>query len=340
MLAWVHAAIASEHEYFKVLLDGADAGETQRLVGHAFAGIARPLEVRLQQTLTGQTACPVVYQVVHLLGFYCVTMAKLVPQDAELSTVLVESLARARTSFEKQWQHQVDLFQAAMEEDRADFTLVAAHATLDTTHKLANLLDIYQSALLPFGAQAADVAPVIECFLVALSASSKQRHADRSDALVFQLNQLGCVHATLSRYEALASEWCAELSRDIDASIDALALAQASVVLQRCAVSTLLEHMAAVREAGSTMPGLDVDSVRITVHNFCSLLMALEFPAIERISQPDVRDEAYARAARRLCEAYKAIHAFVFDPVMGYAQPSTIAVHSPKEIETILDLAS
>ncbi|EQC38175.1 hypothetical protein SDRG_04604 [Saprolegnia diclina VS20] len=345
MLAWVHAAIASEHEYFKVLLDGAEAGETQRLVGQAFEGIARPLEVRLQQTLTGQTACPVVYQVVHLLGFYCVTMAKLVPQDAELSTVLVESLARARTSFEKQWQHQVDVFQAVMQEDRADFTLVAAHATLDTTHKLAHLLDIYQSALLPFGAQAADVAPVIECFVVALAASSKQRHADPSDALVFQLNQLGCVHATLSRYEALAGAWVAELSRDIGASIDALATAQASVVLQRCGVATLLERMAAVHEvylvdAGSAMPGLDVDSVRIVVHNFCSLLMALELPAIERISQPDVRDEAYTRAARRLCDAYGAIHAFVFAPVMGYAQPSTIVVHTPKEIETILDLAS
>ena len=88
------------------------------------------------------------------------------------------------------------------------------------------------------------------------------------------------------------------------------------------------------------MPGLDVDSVRIVVHNFCSLLMALDLPTIERISQPDVRDEVYAKAARRLCDAYGAIHAFVFDPVMGYAQPSTVAVHTPKEIETILDLAS
>ncbi|OQR80718.1 conserved oligomeric Golgi complex subunit 6 [Achlya hypogyna] len=338
MLAWVHAAVASEHEYFKVLLDGDDGAEVQRLLGDAFEGVARPLEVRLQQSLAGQTALGLVYQLVHLLGFYEVTLAKLV-SACELARVVDESRARAQTAFDKQWQLQVDTYRAAMQEDRTDFTLGATHATMDTAHKLAMLLDVYQGALLPNGPQPTDVAAVVEPFVHALKATAKVRFLDPSDTIVFELNQLGCVHATLSRYEALANSWSADLQQDMNRLVHALAENQAAVILQRCSVTTLLDTMARTPERGSDKPGLDPESVRVAVHNLCTLLMAVDFPAIERVGQPAVRDEAYAAAAKRLCTAYATVHAFVTDPRQGYPLPSVIVLHSPKEIETILDAA-
>ncbi|OQR95910.1 oligomeric Golgi complex subunit 6, partial [Thraustotheca clavata] len=88
MLAWIHSSIASENEYFKVLFDGEDSAELQKLVGLAFEGVARPLEVRLEQAISSQGAFLVIYQVVHLLGFYYFTINKLIDPTTELVLIL------------------------------------------------------------------------------------------------------------------------------------------------------------------------------------------------------------------------------------------------------------
>ncbi|OQR96288.1 hypothetical protein THRCLA_07335 [Thraustotheca clavata] len=218
-----------------------------------------------------------------------------------------------------------------MHEERADFSLAATHSTMDITHKLAGLLDIYRTALLPNGPQVSDIALFLDGFLKTLHAVSKNRHADISDSLVFQINQLGHVHATLTRYDDLTSQWNVELHQELFGSLQSLALMQAAIILKRCAAAALIERLNNTPDNASTQPGLDEGSVKIIVHNFCTCLMSLSFPSIERITQPDLRDQAYTATAKQLSDAYAMLYQLVCDPRCGYTDPTSIVLKAEED---------
>ncbi|KAJ2809422.1 Golgi transport complex subunit 6 [Coemansia guatemalensis] len=97
ILAWVHQACASERELLESLLK--ETGFEARLVAEALSGVARPLEIRLRQTLAAIEGPVAVYAIDSLLVFYArlLALACGASNSAESSPLIcltIEELAR------------------------------------------------------------------------------------------------------------------------------------------------------------------------------------------------------------------------------------------------------
>lgn len=134
MLAWVHQAMAGEHELLESLFDlrshgnrrvgetrvfspraasfpssatgdglytpkgmdeveaaaKADRDRVRRMLDRNLEGCARPLRVRVNQTIRSQEGSIVTYQLATLLHFYKLTMDRSIGADALLSRTLSE----------------------------------------------------------------------------------------------------------------------------------------------------------------------------------------------------------------------------------------------------------
>ncbi|GBE81891.1 Conserved oligomeric Golgi complex subunit 6 [Sparassis crispa] len=104
MLAWVHQAIAAEHEFleslFGVRADGRMVGSVRQfgdsveeeliseLMNAAVGKLCTPLKVRVQQTVRSQESSITLYKIANLLKFYTLTMERTIGEHALLSEAL------------------------------------------------------------------------------------------------------------------------------------------------------------------------------------------------------------------------------------------------------------
>ncbi|KAF0717594.1 Aste57867_2212 [Aphanomyces stellatus] len=324
MLAWVHQTAVGESDFFRVLFDGHDV---PLLLGQACAGLARPLQIRLQQLLRGPTPIALLqlYPVLHVVAYYRGILSTMVTPDSDLSVALAESHALAKESFVMTWHTHLATYHGTLQ-GNVEFSLAVAHPTLDLAHKTGHLLDSYLDALLPDGVQDAEVAtvltPLVQTLLTPLTTSSSS--LPTSETNVFTLNQLACVYATLSRYD-VAKPWLDQLQVAMDASVATLAHAQTEMIVQRHGLTPML---------ATTPATMDPDQLRLHVHSFCTQLMALELPVLDRIGPPEWRNRAETQACEALCHVYDMVYAYA----TSHEYLAATVVHTPQEMRTILDI--
>ncbi|RLN31753.1 hypothetical protein BBJ28_00003039 [Nothophytophthora sp. Chile5] len=406
MLAWVHQAIATESEFFRVLFDGdieltspsqsafptvssglsndastpaivdnvpSSGGMTKpvsedevctSMVGRAFDGVSRPLQVRVEQTLGSPHGIVIAYKLVHLLAFYHHKFGQLVAH-AEVARALGRCREAANEAFHRQFQQLVDAVAASAQDYAA--SLMATHTTLDVAHRLVALLEVFQSSLLPEREKEADLAPLFDGVLPAIELMCQRSVTglDAVDALVFRVNNWSCLQAPLARFPEVA-KWSIAMSRDVDRWLRDLSNLQATRLLDRCRVSALLQriqefqqsHAAVTAEPGTSpaeTPGLDGETISRVMGDFCAALMTLLFPQLDHVAQPQLADKARALTSATLAGTYAFIYEFVNDARHGYipsseppssstSWPSTernrhvVLLHTPEEVRTVLDI--
>lgn len=406
MLAWIHQAIATESEFFRVLFDGdvefspsaatetspssempeegviadvpaveaslsalnlqggsdANAGEVcTSMVGRAFDGVSRPLRVRVEQTLSSPHGIVIAYKLVHLLAFYHHKFDQLVPH-ADVARALRHCREAANEAFRRQFQQLVDAVAASAQDYAA--SLAATHITLDISHRLVALLEVFQTSLIPEQEKEADLAPLLDGVLpaVELMCQHSVNGLDPVDALVFRVNNFSCLQTPLARFPEVA-KWYAEMGRDLDRWLRDLSELQATRVLDRCRVSALLQciqqfQQSHAMEPGTSpadTPGLDGETITRVMGDFCAALMTLMFPQLDSLAQPALADKARALTAATLAGTYAFIYEFVFDARNGYIPGSepmssssswssaersrrVVLQHTPEEIRTVLEL--
>ncbi|ETW02979.1 hypothetical protein, variant [Aphanomyces invadans] len=335
MLAWVHQTLVGEAEFVKRMFDG---DQVRDVLGNVCAALSRPLQVRLHQVVQGPTTTILqLYAVVHVLAYYRAIVSSMVPLESELVVYLVEAHHVAETHFSSQWQSQLDQYQAALK-DSLDFSLSAAHPTLEIAHKVGHLIDTYVNSLRPHGIEATELAkvldPVVQAVLIPLTSGGA---LPPSEMNVFVLNQLACLHATLGRVD-VTRPWQDRIHAAMASTVEAVAQAQADGVIQRSGVALLLAVSQSQPDAPNTSSSqseLEPNAVRLAVHLFCTQLMALHLPVLDRIGAPEWRNLAETHTAHALCSAYDSIHTFVS---ASPAYPPATLVHTPLEIRTILDI--
>lgn len=263
MLAWVHQAIATESEFFRVLFDGdgdfvpeatpvpevpSEGGDTSApapapvsMVGKAFEGVARPLQVRIEQTLSAPHSIVVAYKLVLLVAFYDHTVAPLVTNSA-----LALALAHCRATAHRVFHQQLALLVETLATSAQDYStnLSATHATMDASQRLVALLEVFQTSLLPMDALESDLAPLFDAVLPALAhMCDRSIHGlDATDALVFRVNNFSCLHVPLVRFPE-ATAWLARMASAIASWLEAISALESTSVLDRCGVSALLEQI-------------------------------------------------------------------------------------------------
>ncbi|RLN15326.1 hypothetical protein BBJ28_00002991 [Nothophytophthora sp. Chile5] len=399
MLAWVHQAIATESEFFRVLFDGdieftppsqsaspavtndpnsdasapaivdnvSSSGEMTKpvsedevctsMVGRAFDGVSRPLQVRVEQTLGSPHGIVIAYKLVHLLAFYHHKFGQLVAH-AEVARALGRCREAANEAFHRQFQQLVDAVAASAQDYAA--SLMATHTTLDVAHRLVALLEVFQSSLLPEREKEADLAPLFDGVLPAIELMCQRSVTglDAVDALVFRINNWSCLQAPLTRFPEVA-KWSTAMSRDVDRWLRDLGDLQATRLLDRCRVSALLQRIQEFQQSHAAVaaetPGLDGETISRVMGDFCAALMTLLFPQLDHVAQPQLADKARALTSATLAGTYAFIYEFVYDARHGYIPSSeppssstswasaernrhVVLLHTPEEVRTVLDI--
>ncbi|KAJ1963615.1 Golgi transport complex subunit 6 [Dipsacomyces acuminosporus] len=155
MLAWIHQTCAEEKELLNTLFFGSanssasdvglftmDHWETKsikELLGLTFENIARPLEIRILQTIEELNNSIVVYRIYNLLAFYNQLFAMVCPIDT-LFMATMEDLHK--TTYEK-FQSILNLL---VDNCIADFDSSVSH-TLDVPDSLNALLNVVSEIL-------------------------------------------------------------------------------------------------------------------------------------------------------------------------------------------------
>ncbi|GMF20319.1 unnamed protein product [Phytophthora lilii] len=408
MLAWVHQAIATESEFFRVLfdgdiefspspvsetspmsdtpdgiadapvpeqsalsaekLDGSEVGSTEEvctsMVGRAFDGVSRPLQVRVEQTLSSPHGIVIAYKLVHLLAFYHHKLDQLVAH-ADVARALHHCREAANEAFRRQFQQLVDAVAASAQDYAA--SLAATHVTLDVSHRLVALLEVFQTSLLPEQEKEADLAPLFNGVLpaVELMCQRSVTGLDPVDALVFRINNFSCLQAPLMRFPEV-TKWYTEMGRDLDRWLRDLSELQATRIVDRCRVSALLQHIQEFQQSHAVVamepgtspadtPGLDGETITRVMDDFCAALMTLMFPQLDSLAQPALADKARALTSATLAGTYAFIYEFVYDAKNGYIPGSepmssssswlpaersrrVVLQHTPDEIRTVLEI--
>lgn len=371
MLAWVHQAIATENEFFRVLFDGdlaftvhpegkrsSHQTEERReplaetatptdssvlMVGKAFEGVARPLQVRIEQTLSSQLGIVVAYKLVLLLAFYDHKFASLVRQSA-ISAALEHCREASNRAFKQQFQLLVESVASSAQDYSTN--LSATHATMDASQRLVTLLEVFQTSLLPESEREGDLTPLFDGILpaVALMCERSVYGLDPVDALVFKVNNLSCIQVPLARFPE-ASKWHRRIGNDITQWLKDVSELETKSVLDRSGVSLLLHNIRqfqssceSVAATGAQTKGLEGETVATTMNGFCSALLTLVFPQLEQIAQPDLRERARMLTASQLAASYAFVYDFAYEPKHGYRAQGVVLMHSPQEVRTLLEI--
>ncbi|KAJ2656435.1 Golgi transport complex subunit 6 [Coemansia sp. RSA 1199] len=98
MLAWVHQACASERELLDTMFSRSamQSAHVPHMLAAALAGVARPLEIRMQQTVAELAAPAAVYRIDSLLGFYKTLFARVCSADSSFVQTVDALAAQAR----------------------------------------------------------------------------------------------------------------------------------------------------------------------------------------------------------------------------------------------------
>eukprot|EP00644_Phytophthora_capsici_P003397 jgi/Phyca11/17830/fgenesh1_pg.PHYCAscaffold_31_\ len=358
-------AIATESEFFRVLFDGdvefspsagSDPSLTEEsatgsssseeictsMVGRAFDGVARPLQVRVEQTLSSPHGIVIAYKLVHLLAFYHHKFDELVAHAA-VARALRHCREAANEAFHRQFQQLVDAVAASAQDYAA--SLAATHVTLDVSHRLVALLEVFQTSLLPEQEKEADLAPLFDGILPALELMCQRSVTglDPVDALVFRLNNFSCLQAPLVRFPEVA-KWHTAMTQDLDRWLRDLSELQATQQIQQFQQTHALQPDSSPADTA----GLDGETITRVMGDFCAALMTLMFPQFDSLAQPALSDKARALTCATLAGTYAFIYEFVLDARNGYICGSeavssstnrcVVLQHTPEEIRTVLEI--
>ncbi|KAJ0410016.1 hypothetical protein ATCC90586_000875 [Pythium insidiosum] len=374
MLAWVHQAIATEEEFFRVLFNGdlsydaspltatatdslgeepkdestvdgaADTTKPTSLIGRAFEGVARPLQVRIEQTLSSPHGIIVTYKLVHLLAFYRLKFCSLV-EHSGVAQALNTCHAMSTRVFEQQYEVLVHSVAASAQDYSTN--LAATQAVMEISHRLVTLLEVAQTSLLPDEEREADLQSIFERLLAAVKQMCERtvESLDPLDALVFQINNLSCIRVPLTRF-CEAKRWFDALGEEIEQLVNAMSELQAQRLLDRYNVTGVIQEMERAKLNGDCK--LDGETVSSVMEDFSAALLALFFPQFDTLTQPTLRERARLLTASRLAAKYTSIYEFVHDPRHGLRTShsttaalggsNAILLHTPQEIRTALEI--
>ncbi|KAJ1899576.1 Golgi transport complex subunit 6 [Kickxella alabastrina] len=337
MLAWVHQACASERE-----LLGAMVGESRRdasasaLLPRALANVARPLEIRVAQTVGSMRDAVALYRVASVLGFYAALFGGALPGGALLATV---------QALERQAHAQLRRRLGELA-DAADFA--AATPALDAPPALAALLAAATGILhlhmdsLGFGpaaggpgAPVADgsaggpgasvvdgIAGVLRRALHEAQAAAPRTRLRGYEQAMFELNVVGAVLDALAPFaQRLLAQWVADVRVREAALVDELRA-------QLCAV---LRDRAQLPLAQSTVGAAEIEAFNAQLKGASDLDVSR---LVARLHNHALARNVAADVARLFVDEYAEFYARVAASMHGSAELALLL--PPETVSTLL----
>eukprot|EP00927_Polykrikos_kofoidii_P048851 TRINITY_DN43033_c0_g1_i1.p1 TRINITY_DN43033_c0_g1~~TRINITY_DN43033_c0_g1_i1.p1 ORF type:complete len:694 (-),score=154.48 TRINITY_DN43033_c0_g1_i1:56-2137(-) len=360
MLAWIHQNTATEKDAVSVLMGrdpknpkaatggGASAPEVESsdlgltlvsfedIMDLVLEGLVAPFSNRVKQALESQISIVVVYKVAQVFSLFAKTLEELLGRrDACLVVMCRELNEKTHQSFLEMWEASAQkLRQGVVGIYVSD--LGAPPFVTEAVNTLTEVLNIYESALVPEEDREADFLPILCAGFDPLLNHCKQVAAvmDAADGQVFLLNCVSAMQAPVRQHKftAVRVEMYTAIIADL---IQHLVDGQASAVLAKLG---LAERLRALRERApgtpiSAVPELHPVSLEATLRSFYNSLFtlggALALPILERVSNRTLRSEARSGVAKLISAAYEEL----YDGIKELG----VATHTPEQVRTLLE---
>lgn len=381
MLAWTHQALASERDFFSIVLgknntengqgkeidisndksnkgtknnEDNDKAEIMTLLATVFEGISQPISMRIKSTLQSKShiKAEVAFKLVNVLEFYSHTMTSLLLQESNF-WISIENLAtQARDEFFDLLKEQGENLIKSPPPYTHD--LSCPKLLSDHIRQLSHILITYSDSFLPttnFSAPEKDIDPVLSAVTDALIESAKISGSDLdlSDTAVYLLNIFHALIGVLSKFD-VANARCESIFLLVKQQIEILVGEQTTHLLRQCGLSDLLNNIQ--QQTAKTnqdnakiqlhqMDGLDPDSLSSTLNRFYSSLFAVGafvIPQCDRILNSKTRQITREGIATSISKIYRDMYQTISDPKEGYDSNFINTLHSPNQIDTLLNI--
>ncbi|KAJ2715260.1 Golgi transport complex subunit 6 [Coemansia spiralis] len=329
MLAWAHQACASERELLDTLFSLADSGPAKaHMLAAALESIARPLEIRVQQTVAELAEPTAVYRIDCLLEFYGELFAAVCPPGS-LFLVTVAGLAAAAR--DKLQRCLAALADAAVGD--VDTASGGVSPALDVPPSLRTLLSVIADVL-RLHSDSIQTTSIGECIVAVLERVHTEMHtAIASQPLLqpyeqtmLELNILGAMHDATAPFVDDLCRWH-ELCESRDRALGDQLCAQ------------LVEILKAKSHLPFDAEALDADRIATGWARFNQTLKAaldLDLGRITaRLRSHITARAAAAHAAQAFVAAYAELHARAAAVAAG-SDELLAALHPPETVAALL----
>ncbi|KAK8861721.1 hypothetical protein IAR55_002544 [Kwoniella newhampshirensis] len=362
MLAWVHQATASEHEFLdglfgvreKKRMVGAEregiTGEEEAMVRDALdkdlEGLGRPLKLRIQQTIKSQEGIIMAYKIANLLQFYLVTMRKTIGGDALLCTTLQDIHDQAYVAFFETLDAQGRSLLRFLHPP--DATLTPPLALRDAAQILRELLAVYSTSLVDPAERESDadlakllekaVNPCVE--MCERMAEMRKGTGGEWDRDVFMVNCLGYLEHTLEVYD-FTSKTLDLIDEQINRHVESMTFEHHGKLLEQCGLAAVMKTIR-TRPADtplSRLPPTTPKSLTSSLQQFSLWLSTIDpstSPRLALLTSPRLAEEIHRKALRKIYEAYGEVCDRVLDPKEGYEFGETMLRRGREEVGVAL----
>ncbi|ORX35318.1 putative intra-golgi transport-related protein [Kockovaella imperatae] len=363
MLAWVHQATASEHEFLESLfgvrerkrmmgserLKDAELDVEEAMVRDALDkdldGLSRPLKMRIQQTVKSQEGIIMTYKVTNLLQFYLVTMRKTIGDDAGLCKTLQQIYEQSNAAFFETLDAQGRSLLRFLHPP--DATLTPPVALRDSCQILRELIAVYETSLVDPADRPNDsdfstllekaVDPAIEmCERVA----DLRKGATSWDKDIFLINCLGYLEHTLESYP-FTKEKVDMLETRIQQHVESMTFEHHGNLLEQSGLAPIMKTIRN-RPADTPLSRLPATSPKLltqaltTFSTFLTQIDVLTSPRLALLGSAFLAEQIHHTALSKISEAYGELCDRVLDKKEGYEFAETLLRRGKEEVAVAL----
>ncbi|CAJ0943633.1 unnamed protein product, partial [Mesorhabditis belari] len=343
MLAWMYQAIENEKGILNALLkmcrpEVASSCSTD-VISQVSSALCRPFKVRVEQSLAGGEADPVIiYKLNGLFGFYLAKFPPLTGSASELCQTMKDLQELAMSIFMTGLSSTVQRILGRM--GPPDYDLLPVPAVHQLLSLLKEVLDTHNGAMSVENPKE-QFNQVFSCILDPLLRSvqlAATQLASPLDVAVYTLNCLSAIQAVVLLYQ-FTDQRLEMLKALIEGNEDVLVSEESSAILSNTSLIGIYQKAAAhSSQQGpmSAIPGLDAVSITNAIasfSNFISQSDKLRLDLITRVNSTRIRESIMKRTIDNIAAAYAVIVRKIEDPSNGYGE---ILHKSPDEVMGLL----
>ncbi|MCP9257000.1 Conserved oligomeric Golgi complex subunit 6 [Dirofilaria immitis] len=332
MLAWIHQAMATERELLQALLKLCSADVLKEnsigIQSQISEALCRPFKVRVEQALTTETNCIVLYRLSCLFTFYLETMSSSLNSDSMLIQTYAELKELTLNLFFSGLHSVVQKLVGKIETDTPDYDLLPVPAVHQVLVLLKEVLESHDGAVVAV-AEKKNFEKIFTTVLdplnqaVQLSATQLDSPIDIS---VYTLNCLSVINTAIIFYQ-FADSRLEMIKAQTDANVDVLVSEQATFIITQTGLIELY------RKAGAHQPNqehylksLEWNRLEYQTHYYYLILF---FQILINISLIRM---LYERTIEAVVAAYRIIYNKVVDPSNKYPE---LSIKTVEQVETL-----
>ncbi|EJD74707.1 hypothetical protein LOAG_18017 [Loa loa] len=342
MLAWIHQAMATERELLQALLKLCRPDVLKEnsigMQSQISEALCRPFKVRVEQALTTETNCIVLYRLSCLFAFYLETMASSLNLDSMLIQTFKELKELTLNLFFSGLHSLVQKLVGKI--GTPDYDLLPVSAVHQILVLLKDVLESHDGAVVAVADKKENFEKIFTAVLdplnQAVQLSATQLHSP-IDVAVYTLNCLSAVNAAIVLYQFTDSR-LEMIKAQIDANVDVLVSEQATFIMTQTGLIELYRKAAAHQPsqgALSEITGMEPSHISSTLFSFDSFLASPDKHKLDqwvKLSSARIRDTVRERTIETVLAAYRIIYNKLVDPSNKYPQLSIKTVEEVQEL--------